>query len=120
MKFFPCEKGKDSNPVFLDKLLNGAATAAGNLLNNATGGLAQAIGSQIAGDSIMKQHDKFYADSDKTSFVDYLAVATKLDSGEQGAGDILKSSVGISGSPSGMPKINLTDFVQDITVPFLS
>lgn len=124
MKFFPCkaDNGK-AEEGFLDSIVNGAANmAAGmasNLLNNATGGLAAAIGS-YANDSIMQQHDANQGNSTKISFIDYLSVASMLGSADPSAMDTLKGAIGMSGSPSGLPMIDFTAFVQDITVPFLS
>lgn len=118
MKFFPCTGSSDiTEPSLVDKLVNSAGAAVGSLANNITGGLASAIGGMANG-SLMSQHDSSY--STETSFVDYLAPATMLgSSGQSGFAGGLMSSLGVSGSASGMPQIDLSQFVQDITVPFL-
>lgn len=116
MKFFPCLSVKEEDKSFLAKLLDAAVNAGSNLINNATGGLASAIGGMF-NDSVQEQHDN-YRNFDGYSFIDYLGVATMLDSGEQSVGSKLVG--GMSGSPTGMPKLNLTEFVQDITVPQLT
>lgn len=115
MKFFPCDAGKKESPGFLDKLVSAATGAVNNALNNATGGLASAVGGMF-NSSISEQHDK-YSDARVHSFMNYLATATMLDPGEQSAAGSLVG--GMSGSPPSMLMLNLSDFVQDITVPFL-
>ena len=118
LKFFPRNDADDENKSsFLNSLMTSAASMAGNALNSATGGLAAAIGgSQNA--SLNKQHDS-YEKKREVSFVDYLIAATMLGSNDTTPGNAFKSAIGLSGSPAGLPVLNLTEFVQDITVPFI-
>lgn len=121
-KFYPCldSTAKKSLAEKIGAAAMGALkSATSNLVNNLTGGLVASLMS-LANDSVQKQHDG-YSNAGKYSFMNYLAVAEMHDSGEaKGAAQNIGSFLGgTSGSPKSMLEMDMSYFVQEITVPQL-
>lgn len=88
----------------LKSVYNSALDAGANALNNVTGGLFQNI---VAGDPILEQRSKFEA-AHKHTFMEYLAKANLMQTGEQWQDDQTAPLV-----------LNLGPYVQSISIPNL-
>lgn len=94
-KFYPTVSIKETKDNTKDKLkrvgnslLNSGMDALMNAADNLTGGLASSILDSVSEESIEKQHDEF-KDVHRHTFLEYLAKANLLQTGEQWQDDVV-------------------------------